>query len=185
MKIHIRNMVCDRCIMAVRDIFEKHQLHPQSIELGEVVLAQELKQEQKEDISAALRKLGFELMDDKRSRIIEKIKTVVIRWVRDTERDQRKNLSVHIAEALHYEYNYLSSLFSEVEGITIEKYVIRQKIELAKELIVYDEYSLSQIADMLGYSSVAHLSSQFKQVTGITPSHFKNIGAKRRSLDKL
>lgn len=178
-------MVCDRCVMVVKDLFEKKGLHPDHVELGQVVLQEEISEEEKQSLSGALQQLGFEIMDDKKSRLIEKIKSIVIHWVRHPDADRVQNFSDLLAAKLHYDYNYLSGIFSEVEGITIEKYLIRQKIERAKELLVYDEHSLSQIADLLGYSSVAHLSSQFKQVTGFTASHFKKIREKRYPLDKL
>lgn len=185
MKLYIKNMVCDRCVMVVKDVFTKAGLPPTHVELGQVELAEEIGEATKQVLADELQQLGFEIMDDKKSRLIERIKSIIIQWVRNADEERKINLSDHIAAELHYDYNYLSGLFSEVEGITIEKYLIRQKIERAKELLVYDEHSLSQIADLLGYSSVAHLSNQFKQVTGFTPSHFKNIREKRRPLDKL
>lgn len=166
-------------------MFAKAGLQPLHVELGQVELNKEINAETKLAIARSLQQLGFEIMDDKRSRLIERIKSVIIYWVRHADEEKKVNLSDHIAAELHYDYTYLSGLFSEVEGTTIEKYLIRQKIERVKELLVYDEHSLSQIADLLGYSSVAYLSNQFKQVTGFTPSRFKNIKGKRRPLDKL
>lgn len=179
-------MVCARCIMVVKAELEKAGLHPLHVELGQAELPVAPTAAQLSGLTQSLENLGFELMDDRRSRTIEQIKKVIIQLVHHNEEHPQLNLSAHIALALHYEYNYLSTLFSDVEGLTIEKYFILQKIERAKELLVYDELSVSQIADKLGYSSVAHLSNQFKQVTGFTPSHFKTIREqKRKPLDKV
>lgn len=179
-------MVCNRCIMVVQDELIKLGILPKHVELGEVLLDAELTKEQKESVSSALVPLGFEMIDDKKSRIIEKIRTVIIDQVHRQNNDSKTNLSDLLSKELHHDYNYLSNLFSEVEGITIEKYFISQKIEKVKELLVYDELSLSEIADLLHYSSVAYLSNQFKKVTGLTPSHFKQIKEeKRKPLDKL
>jgi AraC-like DNA-binding protein len=133
-----------------------------------------------------LERAGFELISDRNSRIIEKIKNVIITQVHHNADELRLKFSELISAELHYDYSYLSKLFSEVEGVTIEHYIIIQKIEKVKELMAYDELSLTQIADTLGYSSVAHLSSQFKKITGLPPSHFKNLGGRlRKPLDKL
>ena len=185
MKLFIKNMVCDRCRTAVESLLEKQKLHALKVELGEVEIKETLTKDQSVDLQIALQQLGFELMDDKRSRQIEKIKNTIIALVRKDEHNKSVNLSAHIAAELKQEYNYLSHLFSEVEGITIEKYFIRQKVERAKELLVYDEHTVSHIADLLGYSSVAHLSNQFKQVTGFTPSQFRHLRDKRVPLDKV
>lgn len=186
MKLFVKNMVCDRCIMVVKDQLAKNGIIPVQVSLGEVKLPQEPEPPLLQQLSQDLRALGFEIIDDRKSRMIEKIKSIIIKLVHRSDEKPSANLSAIIAGELHYDYNYLSALFSEVEGITIEKYFIRQKIERVKELLVYDEYTLSQIAGQLGYSSVAHLSSQFKQVTGLTPSHYKNIGENRRNpLDKV
>ncbi len=179
-------MVCDRCILVVKQQLAKNDLTASEVTLGEVVLTQPPAEIQLQQLHNDLQALGFEIIDDKKSRLIEKIKNIIIQLVHYTGEKPAFNLSAIIAAELHYDYNYLSALFSEVEGITIEKYFIRQKIERVKELLVYNEYTLSQIADQLGYSSVAHLSSQFKQVTGLTPSHYKTIGENRRNpLDKI
>jgi YesN/AraC family two-component response regulator len=130
--------------------------------------------------------LGFQVIDDKKSRMIEKIKNVIIDLVHHQDNDAKTNLSDVLSDALHHDYNYLSNLFSDIEGTTIEKYFIAQKVEKIKELLVYDELSLSEIADRMNYSSVAYLSNQFKKVTGLTPSHFKQIREdKRKPLDKV
>lgn len=183
--MYIKNMVCDRCVMVVRSILEGAGVHPVAIELGQVELQHEPDKEQWQALQQSLEAVGFEIIDDKRSRLIEKIKSMIIQMVQQEVPERRMNLSQYLSDQLHYDYNYLSSLFSDVEGLTVEKYYIRQKIEKAKELLVYDEMSLSQIADFLGYSSVAHLSNQFKQVTGFTPSQFKNARARRNPLDKV
>jgi AraC family transcriptional regulator len=186
MKLLVKNMVCNRCINAVGNLLTELKIPYASIQLGEVLLQKEISQKQTDTLKGRLAELGFELLDDAKKKIIEKIKTIIIRHVHYNGGDQRFNLSEVLSLSLHKDYSYLSSLFSEVEGTTIEKYFINQKIEKAKELLVYDELSLSEIAFQLGYSSVAHLSSQFKKVTGLTPSHFKKLGTKSRiSLDKL
>ncbi len=179
-------MVCNRCIMVVQRELEKLGLEVKSIRLGEVTLTNELTGTMKEQIAEVFIPLGFEVIDDKKGRIIEKIKNVIIHQVHHQGAELKTNLSEFLSEALHLDYNYLSNLFSEIEGTTIEKYFIAQKIEKVKELLVYDELSLSEIASQLNYSSVAYLSNQFKKVTGLTPSHFKQIKeVKRKPLDQL
>ena len=179
-------MVCSRCKMVVKDELIKFGLHPKSIELGEVEIIEELNAQKKDHLNKILQSFGFELIDDKKSRLIEKVKNIIVELVHYSEDQLKTKFSEHISKKLHHDYNYLSNLFSEVEGITIEKYFIAQKIEKVKELLRYDELSLSEIADQLGYSSVGYLSNQFKKVTGLTASHFKNLGqTKRKSLDKI
>jgi len=179
-------MVCNRCKMVVSDELEKMGIQPVSVELGEVVLDKELLPEQKSAVAAKLESLGFALIDDKRSRLIGQIKTLIVELVHHPSDELKTNLSDFLSERLHHDYNYISTLFSEVEGTTIEKYFIAQKIEKVKELLVYDELNLSEIAYKLNYSSVAYLSNQFKKVTGLTPTHFKNIkGNKRKPLDMV
>ncbi|TDH27079.1 AraC family transcriptional regulator [Segetibacter sp. 3557_3] len=180
-------MVCHRCKMVVRSELEKLNLHPVDIALGEVVIEEkELDKAQQHDLSVALRAVGFELIDDRRSLIIEQIKTFVIDTIHYKDEQPKKNFSELISQHLHHDYSYLSNLFSEVEGITIEQYIINQRIEKVKELLVYDELSLSRIAVDLGYSSTAHLSNQFKKLTGLTPSQFKQRGLQsRKSLDEI
>mgnify|MGYP001605207020 CR=1 FL=1 len=186
MKLYIKNMVCDRCKWVVKTEIEKLGFKANVIDLGEIELETDIEPDQKKQIKEALEKFGFELIDDKKSRIIEKIKALLIDVTQNKNADLSKNLSLYIAEHLNQDYSKLSNLFSEVEGISIEKYFINLKIEKAKELIMYDELSLSEIADMLNYSNVAHLSNQFKKVTGFTPSYFKQIKvAKRTQIDKL
>lgn len=179
-------MVCNRCIMVVQQELEKLGLDVKSVTLGEVTLGKEPTAEEKKHIDEVLIPLGFQVIDDKKSRIIEKIKNIIIDLVHHHDNDTKTNLSERLSRELHHDYNYLSNLFSEVEGTTIEKYFIAQKIEKVKELLVYDELSLSEIAFRLNYSSVAYLSNQFKKVTGLTPSHFKQIKEdKRKPLDKV
>lgn len=179
-------MVCNRCIMVVQDELEKLGMDFTSIKLGEVTLTKELTSDERNSLENVLVPLGFEVIDDKKSRIIEKIKNTIIDLVHHQDNDSKNNLSDILSKELNHDYNYLSNLFSEVEGTTIEKYFIAQKIEKIKELLVYDELSLSEIADRLNYSSVAYLSNQFKKVTGLTPSHFKQIREDRRKpLDKV
>lgn len=184
--LYIKNMVCNRCIMVVQNELEKLSLAVKSIKLGEVTLEKDLPVEKKVILDKVLTSLGFERIDDKKGRIIEQIKNSIIDLIHHQDNDPKKNLSDVLSNRLHHDYNYLSNLFSEVEGITIEKYYIAQKIEKVKELLVYDELSLSEIAFRLNYSSVAYLSNQFKKVTGLTPSHFKLIKEdKRKPLDEV
>lgn len=179
-------MVCNRCIMVVQNVLEKMGFVVSNITLGEVTLNDELIKEDKIRIQNEMGPLGFELIDDKKSRTIEKIKNVIIELVHHQDNQSKVNLSDLLVKELNQDYNYLSNLFSEVEGTTIEKYFIAQKIERVKELLVYDELSLSEIAYRLNYSSVAYLSNQFKKVTGLTPGHFKQIKAvKRIPLDEV
>ena len=184
--LFIKNMVCNRCIMVVQNELDKLGLDVKNIKLGEVVLGKELSAEQRMKLQEAFSPLGFEVIDDKKSRIIEKIKNTIIELVHHQENEAKTNLSDVLSSKLNHDYNYLSNLFSEVEGTTVEKYFIAQKIEKVKELLVYDELSLSEIAFRMNYSSVAYLSNQFKKVTGLTPSHFKQIREeKRKPLDKV
>ena len=179
-------MVCDRCIMVVESELKKMGLPVAQVELGEAQFENNITEKVKTAVSQNLSALGFEVIDDKRSRLIEKIKSIIIDLVHRNDSDLKRNLSEVLSTKLHHEYNYLSHLFSEVEGTTIEKYFIAQKIERVKELLVYDELSLTEIAFRLNYSSVAYLSNQFKKVTGLTPSHFKQIREqKRKPLDKV
>lgn len=186
MSLYIKNMVCNRCIQAVQNILNETGIAFKSVQLGEVEPVSNPSPEQLEQLRIKLADAGFELLDDARKKLIEQIKTIIIEQVHYKNGDERVNLSHLLSSKLYKDYSYLSHLFSEVEGTTIEKYHIAQKIERAKELLAYDEASLSQIAYDLGYSSVAHLSAQFKKVTGLTPSHFKKMGAAhRRPLDQL
>jgi len=180
-------MVCARCIKTVTGIFQHAGADIQTVRLGTVETRHDLNDEQLNIIRKNLLGEGFELLDDQKTKLIEKIKNEIIALVHYGELDEMKvNLSTYLTSKLHKDYNYLSNLFSSVESTTIEQYFILQKIEKVKELLVYDELSLSQIAFKLGYSSVAHLSNQFKKITGFTPSEFKKLkGHHRHHLDKL
>ncbi len=172
--------------MAVRAELEKTGTSIISVELGEAEIKGDLNGEQLQKISDSLKQLGFEVIGDKKSRVIEQIKNEIVFLVHHSGEILNTKLSHWLADKLHYDYTYLSNLFSEVEGSTIEKYHIAQRIEKVKELLVYDELSLNEIADMLGYSSPAYLSSQFKKVTGLTPTHYKSVKEiKRRKIDEL
>lgn len=186
MRLYLKNMVCQRCILMVKSVFEKHGLHAIDIELGHVDIQEESILNAKANLTAELNELGFELIDDKRSKSIEKIKTLIIDLVYNKNNDLKINLSDYLSSKMNQDYSAISHLFSEVENKTIEKYFIAQKIERAKELIMYDEMNLSQIADHMNYSSVAHLSNQFKNVTGFSPTYFKNLKRqKRNNIDSL
>ena len=180
MQLYIKNMVCSRCKMVVKDELEKFGLHPIKIELGEVEINEELNVDKKEELNTVLQSFGFEIIDDKKSRLIEKIKNAIVELIHYSEDQPKINFSKYISENLHHDYTYLSNLFSEVEGTTIEKYFIAQRIEKVKELLKYDELTLSQIADKLGYSSVAYLSNQFKKETGLTPTFYKSMRQNKR-----
>lgn len=185
-KIFIKNMVCNRCIMVIENELKKIGLEPISVTLGEVHLPSKLNIDEKEKFRKAIEPLGFSLIDDRKGQLIENIKNLIIDLIYNENNNIKLNLSDYLSEKTHYDYNYISNIFSEVEGTTIEKYFIAQKVERVKELLMYDELTLSEIADMLNYSSVAHLSTQFKKATGLSPSHFKNIGEnKRKPLDEL
>jgi len=186
-KLYIKNMVCDRCKMVVRQELDKLGLESATINLGEVELKQPLTEADKSVLKVVLENLGFELIDDQKSRLIEQIKKLIIDLIHyGKERKLKVKYSTYLSEELGKDYSHLSHLFSEIEGTTIEQYIILQKIERVKELLVYGERNISEIASELNYSSVAHLSNQFKKVTGLTPSHFKSIGLdKRKPIDKV
>lgn len=185
--LHIKNMVCNRCIKVVKDEFAKLNLNIEEIELGKVVVSNSLSAAEIGEVSKILDENGFELISDKKSELIDKIKTIVIRKIHyGDEMPESMNSSDIIANEIGYDYSYLSNLFSSVEGITIEKFIILQKVERIKELLVYNQLSIKEIAYQLKYSSVQHLTNQFKKVTGLTPSHFKNLkDKKRKPLDKV
>ena len=179
-------MVCDRCKMVVKSELEKLGYSILSVELGHIELLHSINPSEKEQIRKTLEALGFFLIDDKKSLLIERIKNLIIELVHKEYSALKTNLSDHLSSHLLHDYHYLSNLFSAEEGTTIEKYFIAQKIEKVKEYLVYDELSLSEIAYRMNYSSVAYLSSQFKKVTGLTPSQYKNLeGNKRTPLDQL
>ncbi|GHA55165.1 AraC family transcriptional regulator [Pontibacter akesuensis] len=186
-KINIKNMVCDRCKRVVAEELENLGYTVLQVGLGEAELSTTNATVDLERVREVLEVNGFELLDDRKTQLIEKVKLAIIELVhRAGEQDSHINTSSYIADKVGLDYNYVSTLFSSSEGITIEKYLILQRIERAKELLVYDELNLKEIAFQLGYSSVAHLSSQFKKVTGLTPSHFKQIkDDRRKTLDKV
>ena len=175
-------MVCIRCKMAVKDELQKLGFHPVIVELGEADITEELDEGELELVRAGMLKYGLELMEDKKSVLIQKIKNIIVELVHYSEEPLVVNLSEYLHTKLNHSYTYLANLFSLVQGTTIEKYFISHKIERVKELLVYNELSLSEIAYLMHYSSVAHLSAQFKKVTGLTPSHFKQLREKRRKM---
>ncbi len=179
-------MVCIRCKMVVRDELTKLGLHCTVVELGEAEILETITPEQREEIRSVLLRSGLDLMDDKKSMLIQKIKQVIIELVHYSEEPLRVKFSEYLSRQLNYDYTYLANIFSEVQGTTIEKFIISHKIERVKELLVYNELTLSEIAFQMHYSSVSHLSAQFKKVTGLTPSYFKQIKTQRRNmLDEL
>jgi AraC-like DNA-binding protein len=186
MQLHVKNMVCDRCILIVRQQLENLHFKVSEISLGKVELSPEPTEAQLQDIASALEVLGFELIDKQKDQLVEQIKTKVIELVHYSDLNEiNQSLLTLIADALHKEYTYLSRLFSDAEGLTIEKYIIQQKIEKVKELIGYGELNLNEIAYKMGYSSSAHLSTQFKSITGQSPSQYKaSDGQNRRPLDQ-
>ncbi|MCZ4243153.1 helix-turn-helix domain-containing protein [Pedobacter punctiformis] len=186
MKLHIKNMVCNRCKMVVKAELEKLDFKPLSVQLGEVTLLENINAEDKEKISNRLKPMGFDLLEDKKTQIAEQVKTLIINLVHYSLEPLKVNLSAYLSDQLNAEYNYISTIFSEIENQTIEKYFIAQKIEKAKEMLSYGELTLSQIAYQLNYSSVAHLSAQFKKVSGTTPSVYKMASRdQRKTLDEI
>ena len=173
-------MVCIRCQMVVKAELEKLGLHYVYVKIGEADIIENILPDQLEQLKISLKRAGLILMDDKKSILVEKIKSAIIELVHYTEEQIKVNLSDYLSEKLNYDYTYLASLFKEVNGINIEKFYLTHKIERVKELLVYDELNLSEIAFRLNYSSVSHLSSQFKKITGITPTYFKKLKNKRR-----
>jgi len=166
--------------MVVKDELKKLGLHFILVDMGAAELMEDITLKQREQLRISLLKSGLELMDDKKAVLIEKIKNVIIEMVHYSDELPKINFSDYLSEKLKYDYTYLANLFSEVQGTTIEKYIISHKIERVKELIIYDEMNLTEIAWIMHYSSVAHLSNQFKKITGLTPSHFKKLKNKRR-----
>lgn len=179
-------MVCNRCIHIVEEELNKLKLNPVYVRMGEVNLAKPANEKQLQELDVKLRSYGFELLDDQKQKQIEKIKNLLIKKVQSGEIEEHFSIIHFLSNSLHKDYSNVSRLFSEVEGITIEQFFILQKIEKVKELLVYAEMNLNEISFQLGYSSSAHLSGQFKKVTGLSPSHFKKIGAlQRKSLDEV
>ncbi|MBK9486330.1 MAG: helix-turn-helix transcriptional regulator [Chitinophagaceae bacterium] len=174
-------MVSNRCKMAVKEELKKLGLHFIVVELGEVEIMEKISAEQRVLLQEGLVNSGLELMDDRRSVLIERIKNVIVEMVHHSDEEIRVNFSHYLSEKLNHDYTYLANLFSEVQGTTIEQFIIAHKIERIKELIIYGELNITEIAWKMNYSSVAHLSNQFKKMTGLTPSHFKKLKDKRRS----
>jgi len=179
--LHIKNMVSLRCKMVVKTELNKLGLHHGRIDLGEAEVHEQMTADQRSQLKTALLKAGLELMEDHRAILIEKIKNVVIEMVHYADDPPKTNFSDYLSKKLDYDYTYLANLFSEVTGITIEHFIIAHKIERVKEFLIYDELNLTQISYKLNYSSVAHLSNQFKKVTGLTPTFFKRLKDKRRT----
>ncbi len=186
MKLYIKNMVSNRCKMIVKSELEKLGLHYLIVELGEVEIMENLSVELKDKLNTALKISGLEIIDDKKSILIERIKNIVIELVHYSEDQLKINFSDYLSEKLNYDYTYLANIFSENKGITIEHYMIAHKIERIKELIIYNELNITEIAYKMHYSSVSHLSNQFKKVTGLSPSYYKNLKNKKRTpLEKV
>lgn len=186
MLLRIKNMVCPRCISAVERILKEEKLTFDSVELGEVTLSDPLTDEKKQHLDIELKKEGFELVNDLKSRTIESIKRIIISRIHHSGETLPDSWSSLLTDEIPHDYKYLSQLFSSIEGITIEQFILRQKIEKVKELISYEDLTIAQIAFRMDYSSAAHLSNQFKKITGMTPSEFKRLSKKPRvSLDKL
>lgn len=175
-------MVSARCKIAVKEILRNQKMHFVFVELGEIEVMETLTDLQKAHLKTELLQCGLELMDDKRSILIQKIKNVIIESIHGEDEEIKVNFSIYLSEKLNHDYTYLSNLFSEVQGTTIEQFVIAHKVERIKELISYGEMNMTEIAWKLNYSSISHLSNQFKKVTGFTPSHFKNLIVKKRSV---
>lgn len=186
MDVYIKNMVCHRCKIVVSQIFKDAGIADAVVKMGIVQVETALDDNTLDHIQKQLNEVGFEIINDAKSRLIEQIKKRSIDYVYNLHEEQNESFSDYLSNHLNHSYNYLSSLYSSVEGTTIEKHLINLKIERVKELLVYDEKSLSEIAFEMGYSSVAHLSGQFKKVTGFTPSYFKQLGEHRRKpLDEI
>lgn len=186
MELYIKNMVCNRCVMAVEEILQKEDIADFRVEMGKITLTHPPEKEKMQTIEKRLNEVGFEIISDAKSRLIEEIKKVTRDYVYTHQEEIKVNFSEHLSSLLNHDYNYLSVLFSSVTGTTIEKYLIHLKIERVKELLVYGEKTLSEIAFEMGYSSVAHLSGQFKKVTDFTPSEFKQLaGHKRKPIDEV
>ena len=186
MDINIKNMVCNRCIMVVSQIFNEAGINIENILLGKVKTTEEVGQDMLDEINNRLKRAGFEILNDSKSRLIENIKNITVEYVYNHTGEYKTNFSEYLTDRLNLDYHYLSTLYSSVEGTTIEKHLINLKIERVKELLVYDEKTLSEIAWELEYSSVAYLSGQFKKITGFTPSYFKKLREQnRKSIDNV
>ncbi|MDQ3046866.1 MAG: AraC family transcriptional regulator [Bacteroidota bacterium] len=185
--LYVKNMVCNRCIMVVEQIFRSEGCEPEKVLLGEVHFSSGISTEQLNLLQQKLTAVGFSIIDDKKAQLISQVKAEVVLWIQESNfQTTPLKFSNYIEEKIKKDYTYLSNLFSEVEGQKIEQYMILQRIEKVKELLVYDELNLNEIAEKTGFSSSAHLSGQFKKVTGLTPSHFKKIKEnKRMPIDEL
>jgi AraC-like DNA-binding protein len=184
-EIAVKNMVCNRCIKVVKEELLKHKIDFNDVDLGSIYFNRDISEKEKERLKAILEKEGFELVEDKESVIVKTIKTIIVQLIHHgKQKPENQKISEYIASEIGMDYSQLSKLFSEIEGNTIEHYIIEQRIERAKELIVYNELTLSQISYQLNYSSPQHLSKQFKQITGMTPSVFKSIRT-RKKLDTI
>jgi len=180
MKIYVKNMACESCKVVVKNALEELHLVPLKVELGEIETKGDVTDNQKKKLNSMIKKAGLELLEKKQGVLIEKIRKIMIDYVYSSAQKSKNKFSVLLSTKLGHNYAYLANFFSEVEATTIEQYLISLKIERIKELIILEEFSLSQIADKLHYSSIAHLSNQFKKVTGLSPSHFKKLKEKRR-----
>ncbi|MDP2113423.1 MAG: AraC family transcriptional regulator [Bacteroidota bacterium] len=180
MELHIKNMVSNRCKMIVKAELEKLEINYTAINLGSAEITEDITPERKNLLNFNLKKFGLSLIEDKKGMLVEKIKNIIIELVHYSENQLKINFSDYLSERLNYDYTYLANLFSELQGITIEHYFLSHKIERVKELLIYDELNITEIAYRLHYSSVAHLSNQFKKITGLTPSHYKHLKSKKR-----
>lgn len=186
MDINVKNMVCNRCTMVVSQIFDEAKIEVAKVRLGKVETTENVSPDALEQLNKQLRSAGFEILNDSKSRLIENIKNITIEYVYNHTGEYKINFSEYLTDRLNLDYHYLSTLYSSVEGTTIEKHLINLKIERVKELLVYDEKTLSEIAWELGYNSVAYLSGQFKKITGFTPSYFKKVREQnRKSIDNV
>jgi AraC-like DNA-binding protein len=180
MKLFIRNMACSSCKVVVRESLEELGIHPKKVELGEVEVDEKPTAEQLKALGQSIKKAGLELIQNKEGILLEKIKKEILEFAFHSDQKMPKNFSRFLSQKLNYSYSYLAAFFSSMEASTIEQYIISLKIEKAKELILFHDYSLTEIAYKLNYSSISHLSSQFKKVTGLTPSHFKSLKKQRK-----
>ena len=182
MKIYIKNMVSNTCRLVVKDALNKLNLHDILVNLGEVEIMENISKKQREELKETLLKMGLELMNDKKTILIEKVKNTIVEMIHFADDMIKVNFSDYLSCKLNYDYTYLSNLFSEIQGTNIQQFILLHKAERIKELITYDELTISEIAYKMNYSSVAHLSNQFKKITGFSPSHFKQLRVKRRSV---
>ena len=180
MRIYVKNMACESCKDFVKRTLEELDITAVKVDLGEIVTKEDVSDDDKKQLNSKIKKVGLELLEKKQGVLIEKIRKVMIDYVYKSDDKPNIKFSVLLSEELNHSYTYLANFFSEVEATTIEQFIIALKIERIKELIIFDEYSLSEIAYKMHYSSVAHLSAQFKKITGLTPSHFKKLKEKRR-----